>query len=170
MSLFWNKEFNNLEDLFWAQMEDLYDAEIRLTDAIPKMAEASESPKLKSAFKSHLRETENHVKRLEQIFAQHNKQPTRESCAAMKGLVSEGNDMISANGDANVRDAALIAAAQRVEHYEMAGYGTLRTLAKMLGFSPAAQLLQSTLDEEKAADAKLTEVAEYAVNVQAANA
>ena len=170
MSLFWNKEFNNLEDLFWAQMEDLYDAEIRLTDAIPKMAEAAESPTLKSAFQSHVRETENHVKRLEQIFAQHNKKPTRESCAAMKGLVSEGNEMISANGDASVRDAALIAAAQRVEHYEMAGYGTLRTLARMLGFNPAAQLLQSTLDEEKAADAKLTEVAEYAVNVQAANA
>jgi ferritin-like metal-binding protein YciE len=169
MALFWNKEFNNLEDLFWAQIEDLYDAEHRLTSALPKMADASHSPQLKSAFQTHLRETENHIKRLEQVFSKAGKEPTRGTCAAMKGLVTEGDEMISAEGDPETRDAAMIAAAQRVEHYEISGYGTVRTLAKTLGFNDAARLMQTTLDEEKATDEKLTQIAESSVNLQAAH-
>src|SRR5207245_1843412 len=121
---------------------DLYDAEQRLTSALPKMAEAAHSPQLKRAFETHLKETEGHVRRLERVFSQIGKSPERETCEAMKGLISEGEEMISATGDANVKDAALIAAAQRVEHYEIAAYGTVRTLAKHLGLDGVASELQ----------------------------
>ena len=169
MALFWNKQFNTLDDLFWEQVEDLYDAEHRITEALPLMAEASHSPVLRSAFDSHLQETKAHISRLEQIFRQAGKEPARSTCAAMKGLVAEGDDMMSASGDDDVRDAALIAAAQRVEHYEISGYGTTRTLAKTLGMTEAARILQTTLDEEKATDLKLTEIAEQSVNLHAAH-
>ena len=157
-------EFNSLEDLFVEQLEDLYDAEQRITDALPKMADAATSLELKQAFQNHLTETENQVLRLEQIFTHLGKEPTRETCAAMKGLLSEGEDMIKAKGDPYVKDAALIAAAQRVEHYEMAGYGTARTFAEQLGHSEAARLLQATLDEEGNANKTLTAIAEQGVN------
>ncbi len=157
-------EFNSLEDLFIEQLEDLYDAEHRITDALPKMADAATSVELKQAFQKHLRETENQVVRLEQIFSQLGKEPSRETCAAMKGLLSEGEDMVKAKGDPYVKDAALIAAAQRVEHYEMAGYGTARTFAEQLGHSEAARLLQATLDEEGNANKTLTAIAEQGVN------
>jgi ferritin-like metal-binding protein YciE len=167
MALFGGTEFNSLNDLFTNQIEDLYDAENRLTKALPKMADAAMSANLKQAFQSHLAETEGHVSRLETIFRQIGTQPNRETCQAMKGLISEGEEMIDATGDSAVKDAALIAAAQRVEHYEISGYGTARTIAQQLGFGEAASLLQKTLDEEKAADQKLTRIAESSVNVQA---
>ena len=170
MPLFTSVEFNSFRDLFVNQIEDLYDAENRLTKALPKMADAATSSKLKQAFESHLRETEGHVSRLEQIFGELNVDPKRETCEAMKGLIAEGEEMIGAKGDPDVKDAALIAAAQRVEHYEMSGYGTARSFAQRLGLTQAANLLQQTLNEEKAADEKLNQIAETSVNTQAAGA
>jgi len=167
MALFGGNEFNSLDDLFVNQIEDLYDAENRLTKALPKMADAAASSSLKQAFQSHLRETEGHVARLETIFREVRVDPKRETCEAMKGLISEGEDMIGATGDSDVKDAALIAAAQRVEHYEISGYGTARTIAQRLGLTDVAALLQQTLEEEKAADQKLTTIAESSVNVRA---
>jgi len=167
MAIFGNPEFNSLDDLFLNQLEDLYDAEHRIIRALPKMSEAARSRELKQAFDEHLAQTRGHVDRLDTIFRELDKTPTRETCEAMKGLLREGEEMIDAKGDMNVRDAALIAAAQRVEHYEMAGYGTARSLALHLGHSEAARLMQETLDEEKTADSKLTDIAENAVNVHA---
>ena len=163
-------ELNSLEDLLLLQLEDLYDAEMRLTQALPRMADAASSPELQEAFRMHLQETEGHVRRLQQIFKDLNREPQRETCDAMKGLIAEGSDMISATGNPAVKDAALIAAAQRVEHYEMAGYGTVRTLARHLGREEIADLLQQTLDEEGNADKILTEIAENSVNAQATRA
>jgi ferritin-like metal-binding protein YciE len=168
MALFGGNEFNSLSDLFVNQIEDLYDAENRLTKALPKMSDAASSSSLKQAFQSHMRETEGHVSRLETIFRDMKVEPKRETCQAMKGLISEGEEMIDATGSTDVKDAALIAAAQRVEHYEISGYGTARTIAQQLGLTDVATLLQQTLDEEKAADEKLTTIAESSVNVRAA--
>lgn len=167
MSLF-APTFNNLRELYLNELRDLYSAETQLIDALPKMAEAATSRELKQAFTSHLAETRTHVRRLEQIFTAMNEEPTGETCAAMKGLVSEGEDYVKAGGDAAVRDAGIIGAAQRVEHYEMAGYGTARALAARLGEKSAAQILQMTLEEESAADKKLTSIAESQVNPVAA--
>ncbi len=168
MALFSSIELNSLNDLFLNQIEDLYDAENRLTKALPKMAEAANSSQLKQAIETHLTETRGHVSRLETIFRELNVEPKRETCEAMKGLIAEGEEMIGAKGDPEVKDAALIAAAQRVEHYEISGYGTARTFAQRLGLTQAANLLQQTLNEEVAADKKLTTVAESSVNPQAA--
>jgi ferritin-like metal-binding protein YciE len=170
MALFTSVEFNSLRDLFVNQIEDLYDAENRLTKALPKMAEVAGASELKQAFQQHLTETRGHVSRLETIFRDLNIEPKRETCEAMKGLIAEGEQVINAKGDSDVKDAALIAAAQRVEHYEMAGYGSARNFAQRLGLSQAANLLQQTLNEEGAADKKLTQIAESAVNPQAAAA
>lgn len=170
MALFSSTRFDNLEDLFCDQLQDLYDAEQRLTKALPKMAEAAGSPELKTAFEQHLQETRNQVQRLEQVFGILGKQPQTKTCEAMKGLVSEGEEVIKAEGEPSVKDAAIIAAAQRVEHYEMAGYGTARNFARLLGLPEAAELLQETLDEEGAADGKLTTLAETRINVQAKQA
>jgi ferritin-like metal-binding protein YciE len=167
MPLFTTTSFNSFNDLFLNQIEDLYDAEQRLTKALPKMAEAAQSSQLKQAFQSHLTETEGHVSRLEQIFRALNTDPTRETCEAMKGLIAEGEEMIKAHGDPDIKDAALIAAAQRVEHYEISGYGTARAFARRLGLTEAATLLQQTLEEEKAADEKLNTIAESIVNPKA---
>lgn len=170
MGLFSSKEFSTLEDLFIEQIQDLYDAENRLVDALPKMAEAATSPQLKSAFQHHLSETQGQVNRLESVFKQLGKDAKRESCEAMKGLIKEGEEVVEAKGDSAVKDAALIAAAQRVEHYEMAGYGAARAFAQQLGRHDLAQLLQQTLDEEGNADKKLTQIAESFANLQAAQA
>lgn len=170
MGLFTSKEFNTLEDLLVEQMHDLYDAEHRLVEALPKMADAATSPKLRSAFETHLRETRQHITRLEQAFSSMGIEPDRESCAAMKGLISEGSDVVSAEGDHDVKDAALIAAAQRVEHYEIAGYGSARTFARQIGRSDVADILQATLDEESHTNELLTDIAESFVNKQAAQA
>lgn len=159
-------EFNNLQDLLVQQLEDLYDAETRLISALPQMSQAATSADLKQAFSMHLRETQGHKQRLEEVFQKLGKEPKRESCKAMQGLVKEGEDMISAKGDDKVRDAALIAAAQRVEHYEMAGYGTVRTYAQQLGFADIARTLQQTLDEEGEANKKLTALAESHINAE----
>lgn len=167
MGLFGNTTFNDLNDLFVQQIEDLYDAEKRLVDALPKMRDAATAPALKDAFDTHLAETRQHARRLEQIFGQLGIDPTRETCAAMKGLIKEGQDMIDADGDPAVKDAALIAAAQRVEHYEVAGYGTVRRLARQLGLGEVADTLQMTLIEEGNADERLTAIAESAVSVGA---
>lgn len=167
MRLFTNLEFNSFMDLFTEQIEDLYDAENRLTKALPKMSEAAASSQLKQAFETHLRETQGHVSRLEQIFRDIQVQPKREACAAMKGLIEEGEEMIKAKGNPDIKDAALIAAAQRVEHYEMSAYGTARSFARRLGLDHAAILLETTLKEESAADEKLTQIAESSVNLQA---
>ena len=166
MALF-STEFNSLDELLVEQLEDLYDAEKRLTEALPKMAEAANSSELKQAFQSHLRETEQQVVRLEQVFQQLGRDAETKTCQAMKGLISEGDEMIKAKGDPDVKDAALISAAQKVEHYEIAGYGTARTFAEQLGYTEAARLLQTTLDEEADADKKLTAIAEQSVNLQA---
>src|SRR5581483_6505900 len=155
-----NNTFNNLNDLFVQQIKDLYDAEKRLTEALPLMRDAATSSQLKEAFDMHNRQTHQHVARLEQVFRRINCEPEGETCPAMRGLIKEGQEMIDANGDCCVKDAALIAAAQRVEHYEMAGYGTVRSLAQQLGMNDVAQLLQQTLDEEGEADKKLTAIAE----------
>lgn len=164
---FFSKDLRSLEDLFFDQIADLYDAERRLVSAIAKMADVAHAQELRDVFVDHLRETEKQVERLETVFLQHNRQPQRETCEAMKGLIREAEEMVGAVGDPAVKDAALIAAAQRVEHYEMAGYGTARTFAEHLGFAEAARLLQESLDEEKDADFKLTDIAERQVNLLA---
>ncbi len=168
MALFGQNKLDSFESLFLIQLEDLYDAERRLIDALPKMAEASHSPELAAAFRDHHRETQQQASRLERIFRMLDRKPETETCEAMKGLIKEGEAMIDAKGDPMVRDAALIAAAQRVEHYEIAAYGAARTFARRLGQQEAADLLQETLDEEGEADKKLTSIAEESVNVQAA--
>jgi ferritin-like metal-binding protein YciE len=169
MGLF-SESLNSFDDLFTHQLEDVYDAENQLIDALPKMADASSSSELKNAFNTHLMETRDHAKRLEQVFSMLGKEPERTTCPAMKGLVKEGAEAINATGDRRVKDAGLIAAAQRVEHYEMAAYGTLRTLALQIGRDDVAKLFQKTLDEEGAADKKLTRIAESGVNQGAAAA
>lgn len=167
MSFFSSPEFNSLQDLFQNQIEDLYDAENRIVRALPKMIDTANARELKAAFESHLGQTRQHVERLEAIFRELNRTPTRETCEAMKGLLVEAEQMISAKGDPAVRDAALIAAAQRVEHYEIAGYGTARAFARQLGLNEPARLLELTLREEEATDKKLTEIAESQVNERA---
>ncbi len=155
-----------LEDLLLDEIKDLYDAEHQLTKALPKMAKAATAPNLKSAFEAHLKQTEGHIKRLEQVFDGLGKKPTRKTCVAMKGLVEEGSEVIEEEMDPEVKDVALIGAAQRVEHYEIAGYGTVRTFAHLLGHQDLEALLQETLEEEATADEKLTGLASK-INVKA---
>lgn len=161
-------KLNSLDDLLMHELGDLYDAEKRLAKALPKMAQAARNEQLAEAFRDHLRETEGQIARLEEIFGILEEEPAGETCEAMKGLIKEGDEIIAAKGDSAVRDAALIGAAQRVEHYEIAGYGTARTIARQLGQEDVAELLQETLDEESAADEKLTTIAERSVNEEAA--
>jgi len=160
-------KLESVEDLFLAELRDLYDAENQLVRALPKLADAASAPALKRAFSQHLEETKGHVGRLDRVFRKLQVKPSGETCEAMKGLVKEGEEFIQAKGEPSVRDAGLIGAAQRVEHYEMAGYGTARTLAKRLGFQEIATTLQQTLEEEGEADRKLTAVAENEVNIKA---
>lgn len=167
MALFSSTNFDSLNDLLIEQLQDLYDAEKRLTKALPEMAGAAKNTELKQAFQSHLSETQGHVKRLEQVFELLGQKPKSSTCEAMKGLLKEGEEMISAKGDPDVKDAALIAAAQRVEHYEMAGYGSVRTFAERLGHAEASRILQQTLNEEGEADKKLTQIAEQSINWKA---
>lgn len=157
-------KLDSVQDLFLAELRDLHNAEEQLVEALPKMAEAASSKELKNAFTHHLEETRRHVTRLDGVFKSLQQEPSGETCEAMKGLVKEGEEFIKAKGEPEVIDAGLIGAAQRVEHYEMAGYGTARTLANRLGYNDLARILETTLTEEKAADAKLTTVAEGNVN------
>jgi ferritin-like metal-binding protein YciE len=153
-------KFNNLHELFLHEIIDLYDAEHQITKALPKMKKAANSADLQAGFQEHLEQTQEHIKRLEEVFKIVEKKPKRETCEAMKGLLKEGDEIIKENPDSEALDAALIAAAQRVEHYEMAGYGTVRTYAQLLGYHDAADLLQKTLDEEGETNKKLTALAE----------
>lgn len=151
---------NSLHDLFIDQLRDLYDAESQIVAALPKMSSAASSSELRQAFQHHLEQSREHLRRLEDVFDDLGQNPMGEHCPAMEGLIQEGEKIITASGDTSVKDAALIAAAQRVEHYEMAGYGAVRTYAKELGYKDAANLLQQTLDEEGEADKLLTKLAE----------
>jgi len=151
---------DNLEDLFVHELHDLYSAEQQIIAALPKMANAATSSDLREAFEKHLRQTRNHVARLDEIFSSMNVSGNGHECRGMKGLIEEGEQVMKMDGNASVKDAALIAAAQRVEHYEIAGYGAARTYAKELNHDDAADLLQETLDEEGATDKKLTKLAE----------
>lgn len=154
-----------LQDLYFNQIKDLYDAEHRLLDAIPKMADNATSSALQKGLLAHLEETKGQVDRLKIIFENHDMAPERETCKAMQGLVAEGEkEMKEWNGARAVKDAAIIASAQRVEHYEMAGYGTARCYAEMLGFINDVPLLSETLAEEKSADTKLNDIALGSVN------
>ena len=160
-------KIDNLQKLLVDELKDIYDAEHQLLDALPKMSEAASSPELKRAFTQHRQETQGQVRRLEQVFRGFGKEPERKTCEGMKGLLEEGKEFLEADGDKDAIDAALIGAAQKVEHYEMATYGTLRTFALTLGRRDEAQLLQETLDEEAAADEKLTDIAISGVNPEA---
>ncbi|HEY1965666.1 MAG TPA: ferritin-like domain-containing protein [Acidobacteriaceae bacterium] len=155
-----------VDELLLDELKDLYSAEKQLTKALPKMARAAASQDLKTAFENHLEETQGHVERLDKIFETLGKSPRGKTCHGMQGLVEEGSEMISELEKGAVRDAGLISAAQRVEHYEMAGYGSVREFANLLGRSEIASLLDETLEEEKAADEKLTGIAKK-VNPQA---
>jgi ferritin-like metal-binding protein YciE len=157
-------KLNSFRDLLLEELRDLYNAEQQLLDGLPKMVDAAKAPDLKSAFKHHLEQTKQHASRLEHVFAGIGEKASGETCEAMKGLIKEGELIIKAEGDPDVRDAGLIGAAQRVEHYEMAGYGTARTLARRLGEQEIASVLQQTLNEEGEADKKLTAIAESHVN------
>ncbi|HWL07891.1 MAG TPA: ferritin-like domain-containing protein [Planctomicrobium sp.] len=170
MGLFTSTNLESFEDLFLVEIQDLYDAEHQLTQALPKMADAAGSVELRSAFQTHLVETKGHINRLEQVFREFGQEPKRKTCLAMKGLIAEGDELIKSHGKEDVRDAGLIMAAQRVEHYEMAGYGAARSHAQKLGLSHSAQLLQETLDEEGNADKILTQIAEESVNPAAQQA
>ena len=161
---------DNLDTLLLHQLQDLYSAEEQIIAALPQMAEAASTTALKSAFRTHLSETQQQKKRLEQIFSLLGHEAQSESCEAMEGLISEGQEIMNLEGDPMVKDAALIAAAQRVEHYEMAGYGSARTFAQYLGQDEVARLLQETLDEEGATDHKLTDLAEQFINAKASRA
>lgn len=160
-------KIESLNELYLDLLRDLYNAEMQLTKVLPKMAEESTNAQLKAAFQSHLRETETHVQRLEKIFEELEEKPSGETCEAMQGLVKEGKEAISAKMPEAIKDAALICAAQKVEHYEIASYGTAAKYAQLLGMNDQAELLKQTLDEEKAADQKLTNLAESTINQEA---
>lgn len=160
-------KLESLENLFVHELKDLLSAEKQLVKALPKMAKGATSETLRAAIEEHLEQTKEQVERLEQVFAIVDKAPRAEHCKAMEGLISEGDELLEEDAEPSVKDAALIAAAQKVEHYEISGYGTARTLAELLGLDKAADLLQQTLDEEKETDVKLTELAMSEVNPQA---
>ena len=160
-------KLESLRNLLVEQLRDLYDAEHRITKALPKMAKAATAPDLKAAFEKHLKETEGQIGRLEEAFEALGEKAKKKTCKAMQGLIEEGEETIKEDAEPEVRDAALIAAAQRVEHYEMAGYGTVRAYAKLLKESKVEKLLEATLAEEKATDEALTELAETSINLEA---
>ncbi len=157
----------SMQDLFLEQIRDLYSAETQIVKALPKMVEAASNEELRAGFQEHLAQTENHVSRLESIFTRLGQKSSGDKCKGMEGLLKEGDEMISNTDAGAVRDAGLIASAQRVEHYEMAGYGSAREFARQLGNEEAVRLLEETLDEEKETDERLTEIAMAMVNDQA---
>jgi len=160
-------EIDSLRKLYVEELKDLYSAEKQILQALPKMVKKATHPQLKSAFQEHLQVTQVHVERLESIFEGLGKPARGKKCKAMEGLLEEGKEVMAEDMDDDVMDAALIAAAQRVEHYEMAGYGTVRTWAQEMGETAAAKLLQQTLDEEGDADKSLTKLAETTINIEA---
>ena len=160
-------KMETLQELYLEQLKDIYDAENQLMKALPKMAKAATNEELRAAFEQHLEQTQEHVSRLEQIFEELGEKAKGQKCKGMQGLLEEAKDMMEEDADEDVMDAALICGAQKVEHYEIAAYGTLRTYAEMLGFDDQADLLQETLDEEKDTDENLTELAVSCVNLEA---
>ena len=161
---------DSLEKLFVEELKDTYHAEKQLTKALKKMAKGATDPTLTRAFETHLAETEKQIERLEQVFESIDMAPKAKVCQGMKGIISEGDEMMAEKGEDEVKDAALIASAQRVEHYEIAAYGTLRHYAERLGYTKAEKLLAQTLEEEKATDEKLNKIAKQLVNPKAQNA
>jgi ferritin-like metal-binding protein YciE len=160
-------KIKNLEDLFIEELKDLYSAETQLTEALPKMAKAAVSPQLKKGFQHHLEQTKMQAARIEQIFASKNFSPRGKNCVGMEGLIKEGEEIIKSDIDKSVLDAALIAAAQRVEHYEIAAYGTARAFAEMLGEVEAVSLLDESIQEEGETNKKLTSLAQDFANEKA---
>lgn len=160
---------NTLEDLLHEHLRDLYSAEEQIIEAMPKMIEAASSAELRKGFEEHLKQTQVHRERLIYIFDQLKEKPEGHTCKAMQGIIKEGEEMIKIKADPEVRDAGLIAAAQRVEHYEIAGYGCVRTWAKLLDMPEITKMLQQTLDEEGETDKKLTTLAERKLNTKAVN-
>jgi ferritin-like metal-binding protein YciE len=157
---------NLLRKLYVDELKDLYSAESQLVKALPKMAKAATSPELRAGFEEHLKQTQEHVSRLDQIFDAMRESPKGKTCKGMEGLIKEGGELVAEGPEPDELNAGLIAAAQRVEHYEIAGYGSVRTYAKLLGDDDAVDLLEQTLNEEKETDAKLTRLAEK-INAQA---
>jgi len=149
----------SIEELFIDELKDLYSAEHQITKTLPKLVKAATTLELKKAFENHLKETEGQIERLDRVFEILGKSPRGKTCAGMKGVLEEGAEMLKETEEGSIRDFALISAAQRVEHYEMAGYGSVREYAKLLGQNEIAKLLEKTLEEEKAADSKLGQVA-----------
>jgi ferritin-like metal-binding protein YciE len=162
-------EMESLRDLFIDELKDLYSAENQILKALPKMIKTASSKELKSGFEQHLKETEGHVERLEQIFNELEVSPKGKKCKGMEGVIADGKEIMEEDAEPDVMDAGLISAAQHVEHYEIAGYGCVRTYADLLGHKDFANLLQKTLDEEKATDEKLNQLARN-INVQATKA
>ena len=160
-------KLESLHDLYLSELSDLYSAEKQIIKALPKMIEKTQSAELRQALEDHLEETKGHVERLEEVFEMHGESPERQKCKGMEGVLEEGDELVGKDATPAVRDAAIISAGQRVEHYEMAGYGTVRTWAQQLGHEKAAAVLQQTLDEEIAADEKLTKIANNRVNIEA---
>ncbi|RPH38234.1 ferritin-like domain-containing protein [bacterium] len=160
-------EMGSLKDLFIDQLKDIYSAETQVTKALPKMAKAASSTELQNAFKMHLDQTQNQIKRLEEIFSSLGKNPKGKKCKGMQGLLEEGEEMMQEDADPDVLDAGLIAAAQRVEHYEISAYGTVLSYARVLGDERAASLLDKTLQEESETDEKLNQLAEGQINIRA---
>ncbi|HWE03029.1 MAG TPA: ferritin-like domain-containing protein [Tepidisphaeraceae bacterium] len=160
-------KLEDLRDLYIEELRDLYSAENQLVKALPKMAKAATNEDLAQGFLDHLEETKGHVARLKGIFEELGTKPTGKVCKAMEGLIEEGKEMIEEDAEPDVKDAGLIGAAQRVEHYEIAGYGVVRNFAKLLGETAAAKILQQTLDEEAATDKKLTKLADSVINLEA---
>ncbi len=165
MALF-SIDVNNLQQLFVEQLRDLYDGENQITKALPKLIEKAHSQQLKSALQEHLDVTKKQITRLDQIFSELGEKSGGETCKGMKGVIAEGDELVGKGNDPAVIDASIITSAQRVEHYEMAGYGTVKTYARQLGKNNFAQLLEQTLSEEKEADEKLSEIADT-INVRA---
>ena len=158
---------NDLHKLFLDELADIYNAEQQLTKALPKLARTAKNNELREAFQQHLEETENHISRLDQVFESLSESMKRKKCKAMEGLIEEGEEVISEQKNSNALDAGLIISAQKVEHYEIAAYGSLCSWAEQMGHNDALELLKETLEEEKAADEKLTEIAESVANTQA---
>jgi ferritin-like metal-binding protein YciE len=158
---------DTLQKLYTEELRDLYNAETQLLKALPKMAKGASSQELKDAFEKHLEQTKTHVERLEEVFEQLGEKPRGKTCRAMKGLIEEGSEILEKDGDESVLDAGIIVAAQKVEHYEIAGYGSVRTFAHLLGQNDAAELLQTTLDEESETNEILNKLAETVVNPEA---
>lgn len=160
-------KLDTLQKLYTDELRDLYNAENQLLKALPKMAKGASSEELKEAIQKHLEQTKGHVQRLEQVFEQLGEKAKGKTCRAMKGLVEEGSEILGEDGDDSVIDAGIIVAAQKVEHYEIASYGSVRTFANLLGHDKAAELLQATLDEESEANEVLNNLAETVVNPEA---